>query len=64
MMIGLISKEEFEEKLNKVEKEIYQKYEDRLVNIEIKGIDEIYYLKPIKKIKIKKKIEGDRNEAK
>jgi len=58
MLIGLISKEEFEEKLNKIEEEIFQKYGDRLIKIEIDGIDKIYCLKPIprKKIKLKSKI--------
>ena len=58
MEFGLITKKEWNRMMHEVEKEIMEKYGNRLVKIEIIGVDKIYCLKPIprKKIKLKSKI--------
>jgi len=55
MELGLITKEEWNKMMNEIEEEIFQKYGDRLIKVEVDGIGGIYCLKPIsrKKVKIK-----------
>jgi len=46
MMLGLISKEELEKRFREIENEIMRKYGNRLLEIEVTGIDSVFVFKP------------------